>query len=201
DISNISAPTAIQTNMTVSGSGQGFHAKVVFATATAAVSFGIQYDAHGAAPYTGKPSFLIENISSAATEVGNKYTHTGAAQTGTSYKVLLTVTSNGTVTAYVNGKQVGQVTNPGLANTTIYAQVQAVGDVNGDVANATFANTQVKENGSVQNAQTSAITNHGFATDTSVGQTTSNLTIGGKVAAFSGNWSTATPFGTNVQFQ
>lgn len=107
DISNISAPTAIQTNMTVSGSGQGFHAKVSFNTATAAVSFGIQYDVHGAAPYTGRPSFLIENISSAAAEVGNAYTHTGAAQTGTSYKVLLAATSNGTVTANVTGTKVG----------------------------------------------------------------------------------------------
>lgn len=93
--------------MTVSGSGQGFHAKVSFNTATAAVSFGIQYDVHGAAPYTERPSFLIENISSAAAEVGNAYTHTGAAQTGTSYKVLLAATSNGTVTANVTGTKVG----------------------------------------------------------------------------------------------
>ncbi len=52
----------IETDMVLSGSGSGYHAKLVACTATSAVSFGIQYDKHARAPYTGKAWFMIENV-------------------------------------------------------------------------------------------------------------------------------------------
>ncbi|WP_390227949.1 cell wall-binding repeat-containing protein [Gryllotalpicola reticulitermitis] len=200
-IQNTSSTYAIQSSMTLTGSGQGFHAKIELVTASAAVTFGIQYDAKAAAPYTGKPAFLIENISNASGESGNSYGHTGAASVGKAYQVLLTLQSNGSGTVYVNGKQVGTFTNKNLANKTVYARVQAVGKQDGDRADASFANTLVKEKGSVHSAQTSAVYPNHFTTNTAVGKTTNPITISGTVSGFSGTWSTANPEGVTVQFQ
>lgn len=59
-VANTASEYTIETDMVLSGSG--YHAKLVACTATSAVSFGIQYDKHARAPYTGKAWFMIENV-------------------------------------------------------------------------------------------------------------------------------------------
>ena len=195
------APYAIQSSVSLAGSGQGFHAKIELVTASAAVTFGIQYDARAAAPYTGKPGFLLENVVNASAEAGNGYTHTGAAAVGKSYQLLLTLKADGSGTVYVDGRAVGTFANKSLAGKAVYARVQAVGKQNGDKASASFSGTLVKEKGAVRAAKTSAVYPNHFSTNTSVGATTSPLTISGTVSGMSGNWSTANPEGVTVQFQ
>lgn len=199
-IQNTSATYAIQSTVSLTGSGQGFHAKIELVTASAAVTFGIQYDAQASAPYTGKPAFLLENVVNPSAEAGNSYTHTGSAAVGTAYQLLLTLQSNGSGAVYVNGRQVGTFTNKSLANQTVYARVQAVGKQNGDKADASFGSTLVRERGAIHSGQTSAVYPNHFTTNTAVGKTTSPIVISGTVSGLSGNWSTANPEGLTVQF-
>jgi putative cell wall-binding protein len=200
-IQNTSASYAIQSNVTLTGSGQGFHAKIELVTASAAVTFGIQYDAQAAAPYTGKPAFLLENVVNASGESGNRYSHTGVAAVGKSFPLLLTLQSNGTGAVYVSGREVSTFTNKSLAGHTVYARVQAVGKQNGDKASATFSNTLVRERGSVAERATSAVYPSHFTTNTSAGKTTNPIKISGTVSGMSGNWSTNNPEGVTVQFK
>ncbi|GBG97334.1 hypothetical protein [Lactococcus termiticola] len=203
-IKNTAAEYAITAQVSLNGTGQGFHSKIEFVTAQAGVTFGIQYDAAGAAPYTGKPAFLLENIVSSATETGNQYTHTGLAKVGTSYTLLLTLQSNGAYAAYVNGTKVTSGINSKMANTTVYARVQTVGKQNGDHADSSFANIGVRHtaNATSFGAITSAVFPDGFSTNAVVGKSAPNpLRISGTVSGLNGNWSTATPKGNTVQFQ
>ena len=200
-INNTASAYSIQANVVTTGSGQGFHSKIELVTAKGGVKFGVQYDARAAAPYTGKPAFLMENIVSPSAEAGNKYTHTGSAKVGTAYRLLIALQSNGSGKVYVNGDEVGSFSNPKLAGTQVYTRVQTVEKQNGDKAKGSFTNTLVKgTSGVVTNGQTSAVYPDGFKTNTSVGKVTNPITISGTVSGLSGNWSTATPKGVTVQF-
>lgn len=200
-INNTASAYSIQSNVVTTGSGQGFHSKIELVTAKGGVTFGVQYDARAAAPYTGKPAFLMENIVNHSAEAGNKYTHTGSAKVSTAYRLLIALQSNGSGKVYINGNEVGSFSNPKLAGTQVYARVQTVGKQNGDKANGSFTNTLVKgTNGVVTSGQTSAVYPDGFKTNISVGKVTNPITISGTVSGLSGNWSTATPKGVTVQF-
>lgn len=57
-IVNTKSAYAIEADISLKGSGSGYHAKLVMGTAVSAVSFGIQYDSCAVAPYTGKTMAL-----------------------------------------------------------------------------------------------------------------------------------------------
>ena len=148
-VANVSAKQAIEADVTLTGSGTGYHAKLLFATPTSAISYGIQYDACAVAPYTGKAMLMVENV-----------LHNGAGgqsydrpknielQVGKTYHLMMSASENGTVTVYLNYKKVASYTNPGLSGVQAAPRVECAGRLNGDKAKAVFKNIKIRENGS-----------------------------------------------------
>ena len=91
-LANTKALTAIEADITLTGSGSGYHAKLVLCTPTSAVSYGIQYDKCASAPYTGKAMAMIENVASNAAG-GQSYSRPGnrELQPGKTYHMMMTV--------------------------------------------------------------------------------------------------------------
>ncbi len=146
DITNIESKYTIEADVKLTGSGTGYHAKILACTPTSAVSFGIQYDQYGEAPYTDRTAFLIENVYSNDSG-GQVYSRTGYASLDKTYHLMLTVQNDGRCDVYVNGINVGSVNNPQLADQTVYLRVEGSGRKDGDSVNATFSNIRVKGNG------------------------------------------------------
>ena len=145
-IANTKSAYTIEADVTLKGSGTGYHAKLLACTPTSAVSFGIQYDAHAVAPYTGKTAFLIENVHS-NNAGGQQYVRTGLGARNKKFRLMLAVMTNGTCDVYVDGVKVGSVKNPNLAGETVYLRVEASARLNGDSVQATFSNIKLKSNG------------------------------------------------------
>lgn len=141
----------VSAQIKLSGSGTGYHAKLLLTTGPAAVSFGLQYDtACGDATYRSKAAYLCENITNAAVGSGGQsYTWFGAGSVNEYYTIMMTLDrSTGKVKCYVDGTCVGTVTNPGLKNQgAYYAGIEGVARVNGDVINASFKNIKFKRKG------------------------------------------------------
>ena len=184
DITNTSSWYAIEADVRLTGSGTGYHAKLVAATPTSAVSFGLQYDKRAVAPYTGKTAFLVENVAS-NNAGGQTYTRTGLGSLNTTYHLMMTVQKNGRCDFYVNGEKKGSVTNSCLANQIVYLRVEGSGRKNGDSVNAVFSNIRVKGSGTYDASKIwpthNFDTNAGIHSDVSAFSTSRKITIKGKV--------------------
>lgn len=147
-IENTKASTSIEADITLTGSGTGYHAKLVLCTPTSAVSFGIQHDEHAAAPWTGKTMALIENVAHNGPG-GQVYTRPSnkELQRGQTYKMMLTVDKKGRGDVYLDYVKIGSFTNAGLANQAVYIRVEGAVRLNGDSINATFDNIKVRQAG------------------------------------------------------
>lgn len=148
-ISNTPSKTAIEADVTLTGSGSGFHAKFVVGTATSAVSFGIQYDACAIAPYTGKAMAMVENVAS-NNPGGQQYFRPGNRELhlGQTYHMMLTIDDNGNGSVYLDYEKIGDFSNPGLAGSGLYLRVEGSARVDGDHIDASFRNIRCKTNGS-----------------------------------------------------
>lgn len=146
NISNTDSQYTIEADVKLTGTGTGYHAKIIACTESSAVSFGLQYDQWGVAPYTDKTTFLIENIDS-NNAGGQSYHRTGYAYRDKTYHLMLTVQNDGRCDVYVNGACVGTVTNPQLANQKIYLRVEGSGRKNNDSVHAEFTNIKLKGSG------------------------------------------------------
>lgn len=151
-IENTPAEFAIEADMKVTGSGTGYHAKLVLAASggQSAVSFGIQHDMHARAPYTGIPYFMSETVKSNAIGVPGEqiYNWHKQATTNEYYKVMITVDKAGKCNFYVNGVLVGTSTNPKLAGVNkIYHRCEASARKNGDTVKAEFKNVKLRVRG------------------------------------------------------
>lgn len=145
-IDNTSSKYAIEADVTLKGSGTGRHAKLVIASPTSAVSFGLQYDAAAREPHTGKNSFMIENISH--NNVGGQSYHWTDyyGQEGVSYHLMLILHENGRYEGYINGAQVIIGRNPALAGEEDLAlRVEGAARKSGDSITATFKNIKLKK--------------------------------------------------------
>jgi hypothetical protein len=146
-IKTVPGDYAIQANVKLSGSGTGFHAKLLVCTATAATSFGIQYDQHAPAPYTGKACFMYENVMSNAPG-GQRYDRLGQTALKVKSKLMLAFTKRtGEVSFYVNGYKIGSVVNPNLRNRQVYLRVEGCARKRGDKVKAVFTNIKLKRQG------------------------------------------------------
>lgn len=195
-IENIDSQYSIECDMKLTGSGTGYHAKILACTSKAAVSFGLQYDKCAVAPYTNKTAFIVENVKS-NNKGGQEYSRTGYASTNKTYHVMLTVQKNGRVDLYVDGSKVGSVTNPNLANQQLYLRVEGAGRKNGDSVNAVFTNIKVKANGKYDASKNWGIhifdTNPSIHSNTSAYSSKKMITINGKVTGLtpSQDWDNA----------
>lgn len=150
-LANSKAVTGIEADITLSGSGSGYHAKLVLVTPTSAVSYGIQFDEHAAAPYTGKAMAMIENVASNAAG-GQQYSRPGnkSLKVGKKYHMMMTIDSKGKGNVYLDYKKIGSFSNPHLANQAVYPRVEAAVRLNGDTVKATFDNIKLTRGGVVQ---------------------------------------------------
>lgn len=187
-IETVDSQYSIECDMKLTGSGTGYHAKILACTSQAAVSFGLQYDKCAVAPYTNKTAFIVENVKS-NNPGGQEYSRTGYAATNKTYNVMLTVQTNGRVDLYVDGSKVGSVKNPNLANQQLYLRVEASGRKNGDSVNAVFTNIKVKSKGkydATKNWGTHIFdTNPNIHSNTSAYASQKMITISGKVTGLS----------------
>lgn len=146
-IKTVPGDYAIQADVNLTGSGSGFHAKLLVCTATAATSFGIQFDKHTIAPYTAKAAFMVENIRSNYAG-GQDYSWIGQSALGVTSRMMLAFQKKtGTVTMYINGYKVGSVKNPNLRNQSVVMRVEASARKSGDAVSASFSNIKLKRNG------------------------------------------------------
>ena len=151
-IVNAKSTYAIEADISLKGSGSGYHAKLVIGTANSAVSFGIQYDSCAVAPYTGKAMALIENIAS-NNPGGQRYNRpkNKSLKRGKTYHFMMTVDKKGKATVYLDYKKLGSVSNSSLKKDmkkeAPYLSIEACARLNGDKVNATFKNIKCKKGG------------------------------------------------------
>ena len=150
-LANTKALTAIEADITLTGSGSGYHAKLVLCTPTSAVSYGIQYDKCASAPYTGKAMAMIENVASNAAG-GQIYSRPGnrELQPGKTYHMMMTVDKKGNGNVYLDYKKIGSFSNAGLANQAVYIRVEGAVRLNGDQVKATFDNIKLRQGGKLE---------------------------------------------------
>ena len=150
-LANTKALTAIEADITLTGSGSGYHAKLVLCTPTSAVSYGIQYDKCASAPYTGKAMAMIENVTSNAAG-GQSYSRPGnrELQPGKTYHMMMTVDKKGNGNVYLDYKKIGSFSNAGLANQAVYIRVEGAVRLNGDQVKATFDNIKLRQGGKLE---------------------------------------------------
>lgn len=143
-IMNVKGDTVIETDIKLTGSGTGYHAKLVMGNPTSAVSFGLQYDQYAEAPYTGKTMALIENISSNDAG-GQTYTRPGnkSLRLNKTYHLMMVADGKGNVDVYLDYKKIGSCYQAGLKELH-FVRIEACPRLNGDRVDAQFSNIQYK---------------------------------------------------------
>ena len=196
---------AVQADLTLSGTGTGYHAKILFQSAASgsAVSFGIQYDAFARAPWTGKPAYMCENIIHNGPG-GQSYQWFGQAQIGVPVRLMMVLDmQTGIVDLYVNGSKIGSVGNTNLLAGMLCASVEGCARLDGDTVTASINNISIKKPGTSGTNGDSVFfhqcisRNPGIAatySGTAPGNflTSSNVTINGMVIGLNGlDWDSA----------
>ena len=195
-IENTASEYSIEADVSLTGTGTGYHAKLVACTATSAFSFGIQHDEHAAAPYTGKTAFMTENVYSNAAG-GQQYQWIRLGEKNKTYHLMLTVKKDGTCNCYIDGKLVKTAKNPNLARTTVYLRVEGSARKNRDSVKAVFSNIRLKANGKYDAAKSwgthDFTTNKGVRSNASAFAGTGTVTISGKIKGIgsSEDWDSA----------
>ncbi|MDD5966790.1 MAG: fibronectin type III domain-containing protein, partial [Blautia sp.] len=184
-IENTASSYSIEADVKLTGTGSGYHAKLVACTPTSAVSFGIQFDEFGIPPYTNETTFIVENVIS-NNPGDQKYFRTGYSARNKTFHLMLTIRKNGLCEFYVDGVRVGKTTNKKLANQEdIALRIEGSARLNGDSVNAKFSNIRIKKDGKYDAGRIwnthPFITNKGLKADTSRFDTARAITISGKI--------------------
>ena len=154
-IDNTKDEYAIQSDVKVTGSGTGYHAKLVYVARGSAISYGIQHDEFASAPYTGRDELMVENVYS--NDAGRQeYDWLGVTlEPGKTYRLMLSLDKKGKATVYLDGKALRTYQNDGLKTKTSsnievmaanpMARVEGSGRKNGDTIRAQFNNISIKD--------------------------------------------------------
>lgn len=197
-IVNAKSDAAIEADITLTGSGTGYHAKLVMATAGSAVSYGIQYDKCAVAPYTGKAMALIENVASNAAG-GQQYNRPGnkSLKVGKTYHMMMTINKKGKGAVYLNYKKIGSFSNPTLAKQAkqgMALRIEASARLNGDKVKAVFKNIKLKSGKKYDPNRNWGLTEHKtnktLKGKSSNGSHTGVFTLSGKISGLpaGGDW-------------
>ena len=153
-VNNVKDYYAISTDVTLGGTGTGYHAKIGYVVTGAAFSFGIQHDEFASAPYTGLDTLMVENVYS-NDPGGQRYEWLATLTPGKKYNLMLSLSKAGDLTVYLDGKALKTYKNKGLKTyngsdiqkylANPQARVEGAGRLNGDTVNAKFSNIVVKE--------------------------------------------------------
>ena len=147
-IENATSMYAIEADVTLNGSGTGYHAKLVICTPTSAISFGIQFDEYASAPYTGKAMAMVENVyTNNSGEQAYSRPGNNELELGQTVHMMVTLNYDGSGAVYLDHYKIGTFYNAGLANqpgNNVYLRVEASGRKNGDYVQASFNNIKLK---------------------------------------------------------
>ncbi len=154
-IDNTDAYYAIQSKVTLTGTGSGYHAKLAYVARGAAISYGIQHDEFASAPYTGVDALMVENVFN-NNAGGQRYDWLGVTlNPGQTYTLMLTLSKNGSATVYLDGQALKTYQNDGLKTVNSsdvkeylanpLPRVEGSGRLNGDTVNAQFSSIKLKE--------------------------------------------------------
>ncbi|GHU64148.1 hypothetical protein AGMMS49983_09270 [Clostridia bacterium] len=138
DAGRSNADFMVEADIEITGTGTGWHGKLVLAEATAAISFGVQHDKYSALGYKGQDCLMFESVFSTSRQDYKAVSGIGPGK----HRIRLEWYRAAQVAkGYVDGQYVGEVStglSQGEANR--YYGVYAAGRVNGDTVNATFTN-------------------------------------------------------------
>lgn len=149
-LDNVTCSTGIEADITMKGSGSGYHAKLVACTPTSAVSWGIQYDVESRYEFAKKkPAVMFENVEHNGAGGQTYYwPYKKALKKGKTYHLMLAVDKKGYTTVYLNYKKMGKYRNVGLSNEDlVYIRCEGSARKNGDKVDASFGNIRLKSNG------------------------------------------------------
>lgn len=197
-IENTKSQLTIEADVKLTGTGTGYHAKLVMATPSSAVSFGIQYDAHAVAPYTGKAMALIENVAS-NDPGGQRYTRPGnkSLKLNKTYHLMMTVDKKGNGNVYLDYKKIGSFSQPNIAKEPCYLRIEAAARLNGDSVKATFSNIKCKWNGKYDSSKVlgkslqwvdGKVFNHNAGLNYKYNKKSKNIQIFGTARGINGDW-------------
>ena len=196
-IKNVKADYAIEADVSLSGSGSGYHAKLIVCTATAATSFGIQFDTATRADYANVPAFMIENVMSNAAG-GQSYYWVGKGQPERTYRLMLAFKKkSGKVSVYIDGQKVKTVKNPNLKNQKVCLRVEGSARKKNDSVTAVFSNIRIKNSKKYKKAKKWRTvifdTNKGLRSDVSRFDSDEKIVITGKIKGISkhSDWDSA----------
>lgn len=207
-IANTSAHYAIEADVSLTGKGTGYHAKLTMNTPTSAISFGMQYDSAARAPHTGKTSFMVENIGhNYAGGQSYQWTNLYSRNPGTAYRLMLAVQRDGSFTGYINGAKVISGRNAALANQILAPRVEGAARKTGDSIQANFSNIKIKTNGTysagrvwtgtprfnIQNGLTTKLNSQKVPSNASGDRPVTSVNISGTLTGLpaSADWDTA----------
>lgn len=183
-IQNTSSEYSIEADLTLTGTGSGYHAKMVICTPYAGFSFGIQHDEHAKAPYTGQTTFMTENVMSNDAG-GQDYQWIGIGERNRTYHLMLTVNTDGTCKCFIDGVLRGTYRNPNLANQQLALRVEGSARKNGDSVNAVFSNIKLKNFGKYEDDKVwgtyDFTTNSGIKADASAFEASRKIVISGNI--------------------
>ena len=135
-------------DISLKGSGDGYHAKIVFCNN---FSLGVQYDNIAVAPYAGKQAVLVENIArplSTGPQTVNSYIHPGFTMpAGEKHNYAFGITRTGRIDCFYDKKKFASYQNDHILDgkeTRHYPHLEAIAKHEGDTVDATFENVVYK---------------------------------------------------------
>jgi glucan-binding YG repeat protein len=139
---------AIETDITVSGTGTGWHGKIAVLDGYKAISFGIQHDSMSALGFPSQDALMFESIPDLATAANPHYQAFKAVGPGKHRIRLELYRSEGVAKGYCDGAFVGQVPMAAVGDNGIRAvTLEAIPRKTGDTANVKFSNIVIDVKG------------------------------------------------------
>ena len=134
-------PTLVyQTTMQLTGSGSGWHGKIVIQDGNTGISFGIQHDNHSALGFSGKDALMFESVRN--NPGYHYYKAFKAVDPGWHVIRLEYYKSQNIAKGYCDGEYIGQVPTQSLGSSLLLTW-EAVPRLSGDTVDASFKDTFV----------------------------------------------------------
>lgn len=142
-LDNTSCLAGLECDVKVTGSGTGYHAKLVITTGSSALSFGIQCDKASREDFArGNQAIMIENVASNAP--GDQiydWPKQITIKPGSTHHLMVLITRKGKVGCYFDYQLVGTYSNVPLAQSDeLWTLVEGSCRMDGDKINVKFSN-------------------------------------------------------------
>ena len=196
---NTKAEYGIEADVKMTGSGSGYHSKLVIGTPASAVSFGMQYDVGAAIPYGARNMALIENVASNAAG-DQQYIRPGNVEFKLDkyYHLMITIDKKGNGNVYVDYNKIGSFKQPNLRKGSIFLWLEASGRLNGDGVDSEFKNVKytdassgVSVIGEDKNYNTCRHDKTNAGLKCKYTKKTNTIRMYGKIRNLSGDWDSA----------